>query len=328
MESESICLIGGSGFIGFHLHQLLLKEGVNHIIFDKRPPGKHFSGAESYIGDIENIDHVRTFLSSHTFTSIINLAARTDDSSTVLDDYFVNFKGVENLIEVLQSLDFQGTFLQISSQYVAGPRSEVALDSISPPVNVYGESKLLAEEKLRNSSINNWVILRPTNVWGTHHPGFPGGFWRIVNSGLYLHPKKKVIRSYVFVESLCNQISQFIKLDIDKYNKRTFYLSDEPIDSYVWVNFFSLGIKGKRAKVVPVTILKTASIIGDVLTRMKISSPLTSKRFRSMTTNYVIDLKETWELIEKPVFNLEKEVLKTSNWYLENYTNKKVNSAK
>lgn len=321
MQTESICLVGGSGFIGYHLHQFLLDAGVEHVIFDKRPPGKHFDQVESHVGNLENIDDVKNFFSSRTFTAIINLAARTDDSSDLLEDYLVNFQGVEHLIKVLEYLDFKGQFVQISSQYVERPKTIYEMNSISPPVNVYGESKLIAEERLKDSSLTSWVILRPTNVWGTYHPGFPSGFWKVIKSGLYLHPKKKVIRSYVFVGSLCSQIYQFTKLDPSSIHGKTFYVSDEPIDSFVWVNLFSLGIRGQSARVAPVLLLKIAAIIGDLLVKMNIRFPLTSKRFKSMTTDYSIDLKNTWEVIKKPDFDIEMEVLRTSHWYLENFTN-------
>jgi len=320
MPESRVCLIGGSGFIGFHLHEFLLKMNVNHVIFDKKEPGGHFGSVISEVGDLESREDVSAFFSRWSFSTIINLAAKTDDRSDLLDDYSTNFLGVATLLEVLENLHYQGNFFQISSQYVAGPTSEYNSNPL--PVNTYGESKLLAEEIVKKSSIPNWAILRPTNVWGTHHPGFPYGFWRIIRSGFYMHPRKKVVRSYVFVTSLCDQIYQFINLNPEKYHGRSFYVSDEPIDSYLWVNHFSLGITGKKVRRVPVDILRLISLVGFLLSKLNISFPLTPKRFRSMTTDYVIDLSETWQLISKPHVDLEIEILKTSNWYLDNFNDR------
>jgi nucleoside-diphosphate-sugar epimerase len=317
VEIARVALIGGSGFIGFHLHEYLDARGINHIIFDKSVPGNHFGKVTFYQGDLNSKTDLQDFISNHEFSSIINLAARTDDSSNMLLDYSTNFLGVKLLATVLQELKFDGTFFQISSQYVAAPSKNGEVTAQSIPVNIYGESKRLAENELENFPLLRWTILRPTNVWGSHHPGFPKGFWKIVKSGLYFHPSKKVIRSYVYVRSLCDQIFQFLELPHNLIDKKTFYVSDEPIDSYFWVNEFSLGLTGKRARKIPTVILYIASRFGDLFKVLKIDFPITNKRYKSMTSSFIIDLTETKKVIEIPKFDFGLEVRQTCEWYLE-----------
>jgi len=92
---------------------------------------------------------------------VLNLAAMTDVDGCENDPekaIQINETGVQNLLNA-----FSGTFVQISTDYIFdgknGPYTE---DHPISPINVYGETKLNAEEIIRVSN-NPWLIVR-TNV--------------------------------------------------------------------------------------------------------------------------------------------------------------------
>jgi len=311
-----IALIGGSGFIGYHLTHELQNRGYEVEIFDIYQPGDHFPPVKFRLLDLLEKNQIKKALFDSDYLAIINLAAVTNDKSPNILDYRVNFEGCRNLVDLLLELNYRGRFIQISTQYVQKPISKKRDGKQNQSMNAYGESKKIAENILIDSSLQNWLILRPTNVWGSFHPGFPKGFWKIVQKGFYFHPNKTVIRSYGYVESVCNQIAKFITLSNTDALRKVYYVGDDPIDSFVWVNAFSRELRGKNVKLVPVFILYAGSIFGEVLGKIGVHFPLNLKRFKSMTTDYIVSMQPTWDVISKPNLDFNKSVNMTAQWFL------------
>jgi nucleoside-diphosphate-sugar epimerase len=319
MNPRRVALIGGSGFIGFHLTNKLLDKGFLVDVFDLNTPGTHFPKVKFRRLDILEKMEVENELNAASYVAIINLAAITDDKSSKISDYLVNFEGCRNLVDALERIGFQGRFIQISTQYVSKPTEISFKNDTAEAMNAYGESKRLAEEILKKSSLENWVILRPTNVWGSFHNGFPDGFWRMVYKGFYAHPRKPVFRSYGFVESVCDQIVQFMNLSDINVLKQIYYIGDDPIDSYLWVDEFCRALTGKKVRLISTKTLMALAIVGEIFGKIGVKLPLNLKRYRSMTTDYVVDMNPTWEVISRPVFDFVESVHVTAKWYLEDY---------
>ena len=313
-----IALVGGSGFIGFHLRNELESKGYEVVILDVVTPGEHFSKVLFEQLNLLNRESVLMHFSLENYFAVVNLAAITNDSSQTLKDYEVNFLGCKNLVDALEATNFLGRFIQISTQYVERPMKKGFSEKL--PVNVYGESKRLAESIVLNSALMNAIVLRPTNVWGSYHPGFPNGFWKIMKNGFYLHPNRSIIRSYGYVESVCNQIFQFIEKETHPSLRTTFYIGDDPIDSKEWTNEFSLALTGKPVRVVSIWLLLFLAVLGEMFMKIGIPVPFNWKRFKSMTSNYEVDMSPTWEVILKPKMSLRENVILTAQWYVGEVT--------
>ena len=316
MLKSKVALVGGSGFIGFHLRELLLQHHYEVEILDIKHPGSHFKSPIFVQLDLLDKDAIPPILNGGKYSAIINLAAITNDDSSEIADYLVNFQGCKNLLDAIEAIGFRGRFIQVSTQYVQKPKSKSVDIQALEPMNAYGMSKLLAEEIILQSNYTNSLILRPTNVWGTFHPSFPRGFWNVVKKGFYFHPKKEVVRSYGYVESVCSQIQSFMELDEIPLSSKIFYVGDDPIDSYDWTNGFSQALTGKKVKIVPVWLLYFVALVGELGSRMGLTVPINLKRFRSMTTDYIVDMEPTWATIGKNSIDLQKCIEKTSNWFL------------
>lgn len=315
--SKKIALVGGSGFIGFHLRNELEKRGWQPVILDIVAPGEHFLKVNFKLLDLLDQKSVLNHFASENYFAVVNLAAITDDSSSNLEDYAVNYLGCENLVEALSTTNFSGRFIQISTQYVERPTKFKNQITEKFPVNVYGDSKRIAENIVLNSKLFDVIVLRPTNVWGSYHPRFPNGFWKIIKQGWYLHPNRKIVRSYGYVESVCNQIAQFLEKDYEPSLRTVFYVGDDPIDSKIWANEFCLALTGKPVRVVPPLLLLVFALFGEISTKLGINTPINWKRYKSMTSNYIVNMDKTWETITKPEMTLKNNVLLTTKWFLE-----------
>lgn len=80
----------------------------------------------------------------------------------------------------------------------------------------------------------------PTNVWGRRHPRYPTEFWRVLKQGRYFHPGgRHVMRCYAYIDNMVKQTWKIMECEDGRFNRRVFYMSDDPIDLFDWTNAFS-----------------------------------------------------------------------------------------
>ncbi len=170
MRKVNIALIGGSGFIGSSVFNIIDKQKYNVVIFDKQKPMfecKYFYcdlGADLNKNDFLDIDF------------IINLAAEHRDDVHPKSMYdLINVEGSRKICRLADDLKIKN-ILFTSSVAIYGS-SEKVLNEYSEPnyFNDYGRTKYLAEQvylKWKNSDTEkNLTIVRPTVVFGPKNRG-------------------------------------------------------------------------------------------------------------------------------------------------------------
>ena len=91
---QKISIIGGSGFIGTHLCQLLTNNEVLFEIIDLRPSDRFPDKCK--IGDVRDAESLRDLITGQI---VVNLAAVHSDDVTDLSQYHkTNVIGAENVI--------------------------------------------------------------------------------------------------------------------------------------------------------------------------------------------------------------------------------------
>jgi UDP-glucose 4-epimerase len=186
--SKTWLITGGAGYIGSHIAQKFMSEGIDVVIFDSLRSGltsridylsaRFESEIPLVVGDIRDVSALEKVLDSYKPVGIIHAAALKSvaDSMHNEEDYMeVNFHGTRNLLDLAKKYEIQN-FIFSSSAAVYGSPSHVhparESDSLNP-ISPYGHSKLLAEqsvtEYLENSS-NRGSSLRFFNVIGTESP--------------------------------------------------------------------------------------------------------------------------------------------------------------
>lgn len=309
---------GGSGFIGTNLVVHALSRGDKVLNIDEMPPLNPAHNPVWCKISIMDAEKVTRVVQDFRPDWVVHLAARTDcDERTTVDrGYRVNTDGVSNLLEAIKTTHGIDRVIITSSQYVCGPGYLPLHDEDYAPHTVYGQSKVVTEQLARKAGLNCcWTLIRPTNIWGPWHMRYRNEAWRVIRKGLYLHPAgAPVVRAYGYVGNIVHYIQKILDAPRELVDHRTLYLSDPPGDIYQWANTFSVALTGRPARKVPRWILGGIGYMGDVIALLGIRFPLTSSRYRSMTSDYVVSLDSTYHILGRPPISLEDGVRETVSW--------------
>ena len=314
-----LLLTGASGFIGTNLIENWKGRYEAILNLDYRPPLDATHQSFWHKADLLALGEWTRQIADFQPTEVIHLAARTDMDETTTPEtgYRVNIEGTRNLLQALSNLPSIQRFILISSQFVCGPTYTPKSDTDYAPVTVYGQSKVEAEKVVRASRIPfQWVIARPTNVWGPWHPRYPQEFWKVLQKGWYVHPSGfPVRRAYAFVGTVLHQLQQTLSLPGEKVAGQTFYLSDPVDDIAHWVDAFSCALRGRPARRIPRQFLFGLGKAGDAIeTLTRRPFYINSSRARSMTTDYVVPLDKSLATLGAGPASLEDGVLQTVDW--------------
>lgn len=311
-----ILVTGGSGFIGSNLTKYFSDQGWEFKNVDIAPPKLTDLGRYWVKCDILDVALLDSVFAEFCPTHVVHLAAETNtDPSKTLENYQVNTVGSENVIRAAEKVNTVRLFVLTSTQFVHQSDQPPAHDEDFAPHTVYGESKVISELKIRALASFPWIIIRPTNIWGPWHLRYPFEFWRVLAEGKYFHPgRTPVTRSYGYVGNVVDQISTLLTADEEKFAREVFYVGDEPINLYDWVNGFSVLQTGKAVRVLPRIFVRGLALIGDVLVVFGFNFPITSSRYRSMTTSNPAPMKKTIDKLGAPKYTLLEGIGQTVDW--------------
>ena len=315
-----IIVTGGSGFIGTNVVEYYLDRGFEVLSLDVIDPKKAEHKKVFKYVDLEDEATLQNLFLSFTPDFIIHLAARTDLDGKSLDDYSANIKGVENVLKAASKVQGLKKILITSSMLVCHTGYYPKGQFDYAPTTLYGESKVKTEKIVWSHKPScDWAILRPTSIWGPWF-GVPyRNFFDMVKAKKYFHiGHKSCTKTYGYVGNAVYQIDQILMSDTQDENTKVFYLGDEPpIFIEDWANEIA-GEFGFKIPRMPLSLLKCAGWFGDFLKLFGLHFPMTSFRLKNMTTNNIIDLKNTMAIAPDPPYTRIEGVRKTLEWMEEN----------
>jgi len=162
---------GGTGFVGSHLVELLLRKGYSVRCLVRDPSRLRWIQGRDVQLVTGDCTMPETLSSAVKDASLVFHAAGLTKARRVREYYEVNHLGTKNLLEACARHNPGiSKFMLVSSLAAAGPSQDgtPVRDSDSPrPVSDYGKSKLNAEyETARFKNRFPVVILRPSAVYG------------------------------------------------------------------------------------------------------------------------------------------------------------------
>ena len=162
-----VLVTGGSGFIGTNFIDLLEKKSCNILNLDISKPQntEHLRYFERV--DINNYKSLLSAMMKFQPDYVVHLAARTDLNGKDLNSYLSNTVGVENIARCCKELPSVKRMILTSTKLIAPTDAQVSDLTSYNPNTIYGESKVLGEKIIEsNKYFDNWIIVRPTSIWG------------------------------------------------------------------------------------------------------------------------------------------------------------------
>jgi len=170
---NKIIIVGGTGFIGFHLAKFFLKKKWKVVsISRKKPPKIRFLKKVHYI----NFDISKKKFFSKKLNTIKNVeyvinASGEVDHKNKKKVYLSHFIGVKNLANFFIGKNLK-KFIQFGSSLEYGKKKSPHYENFKiKPVSNYAKAKSSATNYLLNLNLNKnfpTVIVRPYQVYGPH----------------------------------------------------------------------------------------------------------------------------------------------------------------
>ena len=172
-----ILVIGGAGYIGSHMLQLLRQSGVEHLVLDSFEHGHRgaLQGSSFVEGDLRSEKDLERVFSEHQIDLVMHFAAYISVSESVREPFKYwnnNTVGVLTLLESMRAHRIE-RFVFSSTAAIFGEPQYVPIDEDHPknPTSPYGDSKLAVERILdsydRAYGLRS-VCLRYFNAAGAH----------------------------------------------------------------------------------------------------------------------------------------------------------------
>ena len=312
-----LAVTGGSGFIGAALLAGAAKRGIPALNLDAREPG---AALESWRAvDITDKAALGAALGDFEPTHLLHAAAKTGVDIADAAAFSANTQGLENLLDATAKLPSLRRVMFVSSLLVCRNGYVPEHDTDYCPPNAYGESKVAGERRFREADWPfEWVIVRPTSIWG---PGFQHSyrsFFKMIDRGLYAHPSGAPAHkphSYVG-----NTAWMMLRLLLDApgetVSKRTFYLADWPETSIrQWAEAAQRALGARRVRTAPAWLLRAGALLGDLVERSGLAKPpLTSFRLNNMRTGGRYPIAATAERVGELPYTLDEGARETVAW--------------
>ncbi len=316
---------GGTGFIGSHLVDELLRRGydIRCIVRDtsnlKWLDGKN---VEILKGSLFDTDFLKKAIKDVDY--VYHIAGVTKGKN-YQDYYRGNVETTRNLLNACLENQRLKKFILASSLAAVGPGDDaIPVDETREykPITSYGKSKAEAE-KLALSFKDKLpiTIVRPPSVYGPRDT-YTFELFKYVKFGFLpaVLPDEQIL-SLVYVSDL---VDGFILAgESDEATGKVYFISDERI--YTWKEIETAVLKAIDKKVIrlkiPPMILYSVSFVSELVFKLQgKASPLNLEKIKDIRQkNWACSIeKAKKELGYKPKVSLEDGMRLTINWYVEN----------
>ena len=325
-----ILITGASGFIGSFIVEEALKRGFETWAAMRK------SSSNEYLQD-ERIKFIELNLSSkeqlveqlrgQAFDYVVHAAGVTKCLNKA-DFRRINTEGTKNLVAALQELQMPlKRFVFVSSLSVFGaireqqPYEEIRETDMPQPNTEYGRSKLEAESFLDSLEGFDYVILRPTGVYGPREKDYFLMAQSIKQHSDFAVGYKRQDITFVYVSDVVQAV--FLALEKGQSGRKYFLSDGEVYQSTTFSDLIheELGRPWWIRITAPVWVLRIVTFFGEYYSRLtgKITA-LNNDKFNILRQrNWRCDIQPAIdELGYHPEVKLKEGVHRSIKWYKEN----------
>jgi UDP-glucose 4-epimerase len=333
--AKPVLVTGAAGFIGSHLVDSLRADGnpVRSLVLNGTDAEclRH-SGLEIAYGDLKDRESLKR--ACEGCGKIYHLAAISRHDANVPDSEYwaVNVEGTRNLLEIARETGTQRLLFTATIEAVGTSKDGSPLTEETPqqPRNIYGETKLAAENLVREfygKTGYETVVVRPPITYGPREMILFTRLFNIIAKGFYpLIGSGKALTEFCYVK---NQV-QGIRLAMEKGRSgQVYFISDKesyPIEHIIKSIGAEMGVK-VRTPHIPVPVAWCMGLGMEIMSKIfrfypfvipQTGRPPFSRKTVEWTSEsclYCDISKAKNELGYKPEYSLEEGIRHTIAWY-------------
>ncbi|MCM1451317.1 MAG: NAD(P)-dependent oxidoreductase [Clostridium sp.] len=329
---KSLLVIGAGGFIGGFIAAEGLRRGYDVWAGVRESTSRRYLVDEDLhfaVFDYDSPEAVRKALEENKPESgrwdyiIWNLGATK--CANFQDFNRINFEYLRTFVEALKDLDMlPERFLFMSSLSALGPGDEkgyspLTSKTIPNPNTRYGLSKIKAETYLEMQPGLNWIIFRPTGVYGPHEKDYLMMIEMIDKHWDVGMGMRKQMLTFIYVEDLVAAMFDALAAGVCKKK----YIISEP-RAYTQKEFRDIVARllGKKWVIplkLPMWVVYFASVVSEKWAAMQMkASTLNRDKFKIMKQrNWNCDVSDAQrDFGFNPKFSLERGLQRTIAAYL------------
>ena len=226
----NITLIGGSGFVGTRLLDLLKQEPEKYTLKNIDLHSSHFFDDITTIGDVREQAQMDSLLAGSDVVVLL-AAQHRDDVQPVSLYYDTNVEGMKVTLQAMEKNGIKRLVFFSSVAVYGLNKPNPAEDYPADPFNHYGKSKWQAEQVLQewHKTHPDWNIdiVRPTVIFGERNRGNVYNLLKQISSGHFLMVGKGMnVKSMAYVGNIVAFVKFMVENVQDGYN--VFNYIDKP----------------------------------------------------------------------------------------------------
>jgi GlcNAc-P-P-Und epimerase len=275
-------------------------------------------GVTQVNADIRDRDFMNELFAKYNFRCVFDLASYTVVGLSA-KDYQRNVENTEAMIDMVTRYK-TSKYMFYSTQFVYRKNNSLPkTEEDYAPADAYGESKVQSEKLIRDSlPRDQWLILRPSYVWGPGLERFRDGLlYRLAKKQLLLPSDTTMCRYYGYVETVAAQTYSLYLQEFSSLSSKVYYLSDDAIQLHQFSEYLVNALEQGGAWRVPSFFIRLLGLAGELLESLGMSAPINTMQARELTTIFPIPIQPTIDLTHR-VTDYANAAAKTVKWALEN----------
>lgn len=213
MKKIKILIIGGTGFLGFHLSKFFIKKKYQVFSLSKNNPKnlRYIKNVKYLYGDISKYHSIK-FLKKYNFKYIINCSGYVDHKNKI-KTFKIHSNGCKNLLKIFTNKKIK-SFLHIGSsaeyEKLSSPHKEFKKCFST---GIYGRAKSSATLQILKSKIP-YIIVRAYQVYGPYQDNnrfFPFVINSCLNDESFPCTTGIQLRDFLYIDDFVKAIYLLIK---------------------------------------------------------------------------------------------------------------------
>jgi len=315
-----LLVTGASGFFGGVLKRRLLREGHTVVNIDLEPDEDSLPGLTSIQGDLRDAALLQRTFAEHRFDAVYHVAAQLAHGMK-MDEHLLwtsNVDATRLLAEHARAAGIRPfVFVSTNCLWASNLGHPVHEDrDIPAPIELYGKSKLAAEQLLQDFTADlDVVIIRSPTVMDAGRLGLLAILYEFIddNKTVWVVGDGSNRYQFIYAEDLataCIQAASHGRSDL-------FHIGSDDVKTMRQVYEAVIQTSGSKSKVR--SLPKTPTIAAMMLAHKLRISPLGPYHYKMIAESFVFDTTRIKQRLNwKPTLTNEEMLLRAYDYYAKN----------